>query len=58
MDVHGQIVARTIKPGLRVNHLDYGPATITKVKRDGTIYIRLDDGGFEGTTTARSLRRL
>jgi len=51
------VINAVLKRGQRVRHMDYGPATITKIKKDGTIWIKTDDG-TEGTVTTLCLRRL
>lgn len=51
------IVNAMVRRGDRVRHLDYGPATVTKVEKNGAIWIRTDDG-TTGTTTFQSLRKL
>jgi hypothetical protein len=52
---YSNIINAFVKRGDRVRHVDYGPATVLKIKNE-TIWIRLDDG-TEGTTSIQSLRR-
>jgi hypothetical protein len=54
-DLHAKILkASGIK---QFHHPDFGPATITKIKKDGTVWIKLHNGGTEGTTSAEFIRK-
>lgn len=55
--VFPEIVAHCVRPGDRVRHLDYGNATVIRVRRDGGVVIKLDDDGIEGTCDVLSLRK-
>lgn len=43
------------RPGTKAEHVDFGPVTIIKVRKDGAVVVR-DENGIEGTCHARSLR--
>jgi|SRR5579864_7147335 len=55
--VRAAVTRAMVKVGDRVRHVDYGPATVTKVEKNGAIHIKTE-AGDTGTTTVGSLRKL
>lgn len=45
-----------LKKGMRVVNNPLGAGVITKIDRKGTVWMRLDEDGIEGTVATGSLR--
>jgi hypothetical protein len=46
----------SVKAGDRLRHVDYGPVTVTRVRKsDGAVFVR-DGDGIEGTVLREDLR--